>query len=261
MGGQDFSSVTEAVGQRVSQEQLVRAYSRYEFAALRSKDRDVLEVGCGAGFGLGLLGLSAKRVFAGDYTFNLLQTALAHYGTRFPLLQFDGQFLPFRSRSFDIVLLFEAIYYLPRPELFLSEAHRVLRENGELIIVSVNREWSDFNPSPFSFRYLSSEEFKSLFQDAGFDCTMRAAFSTLPCGARQKFVSFLKRAATKLHLIPNTMEGKQMLKRIFFGKLKDLSPELKPGEVEYVEPEPLQNDATQNYKVLYAQGTKQVSRT
>ena len=55
-----------------------------------------------------------------------------------------------------------------------------------------------------------------------------------------------------LHLIPKTMKGKEFLKRIFFGKLIPLPPEIKDGMAEYTPPVPLPHDKPNfEYKVIY----------
>lgn len=46
----------------------------------------------------------------------------------------DAQELPFQDATFDVVLLLEAIYYLPHAEKFMAEARRVLRPDGILFI-------------------------------------------------------------------------------------------------------------------------------
>ena len=51
----DFQAVTELPGTPVSQEQIDRLLSRYIWASGYCHDLDVLEAGCGAGPGLGLL--------------------------------------------------------------------------------------------------------------------------------------------------------------------------------------------------------------
>ena len=81
----------------------------------------------------------------------------------------DAQSLPLETASFDVVMLFEAIYYLPNPELFLREARRVLRPDGLLLICSANCERADFNASPFSHRYFSARDLGSLLSREGFD--------------------------------------------------------------------------------------------
>ena len=51
----------------------------------------------------------------------------------------DAQHLRFPDNSFDVVLLFEALYYLEDPVKFVSEAERVLRQRGVLNICTVNK--------------------------------------------------------------------------------------------------------------------------
>jgi hypothetical protein len=53
--------------------------------------------------------------------------------------------------------------------------------------------------------------------------------------------------------MPKTMKGKAFFKRIFFGKLVPLPPEVEEGMAEYVPPVPLSSDVSNSqYKVLYA---------
>jgi hypothetical protein len=49
------------------------------------------------------------------------------------------------------------------------------------------------------------------------------------------------------------MKGKEFLKRIFFGKLIPLPPEITDGMAEYSPPPPIPNDSPNSeYKVIYA---------
>jgi SAM-dependent methyltransferase len=132
--------------------------------------------------------------------------------------QLDAHQLPFEDRSFDVAILYEAIYYLAEPEKFFQEAHRVLRDGGILVIATVNKDWREFNPSPFSNRYFSVPELSKLLLDNGFKGEFYGTFSALPDGLKEKVIAYIKRIAVALHLIPKTMKGKEFLKRIFFGK-------------------------------------------
>lgn len=51
----DFLDVTELRGSAISAEQLDRLINRYTWAATYCQGKDVIEVACGAGPGLGLL--------------------------------------------------------------------------------------------------------------------------------------------------------------------------------------------------------------
>jgi ubiquinone/menaquinone biosynthesis C-methylase UbiE len=248
----DYSTVTEVPGNRVTQEQLERMFHRYHFAANFSEGKDILEVACGAGQGLGYLAKRAKRALGGDYTEKLIKEAKRYYNERVPLLRLDAHFLPFRDHRFDVVILYEAIYYLPQPEKFISEAKRILRKGGTLLIATVNKDWSEFNPSPFSTHYFSVSELANFLSDHGFKVEFYGAFSVLPKGVKGKVIANIRKIAVALHLIPKTMKGKEFLKKIFYGQLLTLKEEIEEGIYEYVPPVPIPYDIpNQEYKVIY----------
>src|SRR5438132_1334870 len=101
--------------------------TRYVWAKGYCDGKDVLEVACGAGPGLRLLARVARSVTAGDYSREVLKQTDAAHGRVARLQRFDAQFLPFAAGSFDVLLLFEALYYVPAPDRFFAEAKRVLR--------------------------------------------------------------------------------------------------------------------------------------
>jgi len=122
-----------------------------------------------------------------------------------------------------------------------------------LLIAMVNKDWAEFNPSPFSTRYFSVPELSKLLHKTGFNVGFYGAFSTLPNGLKEKVIAVIKRTAVALHLIPKTMKGKEFLKRIFFGELTPLPQEVKDGMAEYNPPVPISSDfANFEYKVIYA---------
>ncbi len=253
----DFSSVTEVAEGRATREQLQMMRTRYLHAAARAAGRRVLELGCGAGQGLGLLASKARLVVGSDYTWSLVRQAAVHYGTRLPLLQADAQALPFREGSFDLVILFEAIYYVPDADRFVAEARRVLAPGGTLLVCSANREWSGFSASPFSTRYYSAQELRQLLARHGLEPSIAAAFDATPRGGSHRLVALLRRVAVALHLIPRTLAGRERLKRLFYGSLAPIGPEL-PAGGEPAEPlVPVDgNGPVDSFKVLYALGER-----
>jgi ubiquinone/menaquinone biosynthesis C-methylase UbiE len=249
----DYTDVTEVPGLGATREQMSMLYTRYRTAQAFCEGKDVLEVACGAGLGLGYLARKARRIVGGDYTERLLRLAQRHYRGRIPLVRLDAHALPFRDRSFDVVILYEAIYYLTEPDRFLAECRRVLRVPGVVLICTVNKEWSDFNPSPFSVRYFSSRELIELLQRQGFAVELYGAFPALKNSARDRVLSLLKRAAVALHLIPRTMKGRAVLKRLFFGRLTPIPPEVTEGMADLEPLVPIAADTVnRSYKVLYA---------
>ena len=55
-----------------------------------------------------------------------------------PSACFDAECMPLANQSFDSIVAGEMIYYLGRPERFVSEAFRALRPGGRLILSTTN---------------------------------------------------------------------------------------------------------------------------
>jgi ubiquinone/menaquinone biosynthesis C-methylase UbiE len=225
----DYTAVTEVAGDRVSGEQVQRMYTRYYFARQYCNGKDVLDLGCGSGQGLGYLAKVAKKVVGADYSASLLRMTQEHYQDRIPLIRLDAQVLPFKNQSFDVAILFEAIYYLKDPQSFIKECVRVLRPGGTLLICNPNRHLLDFNPSPHSYHYFSAPDFVELLSPFGFQVECFVDCEVDYGDPKQYLLSFIKKTVVNLRLMPKTMAGKKLFKRIVFGKLMPLPPELTDG--------------------------------
>lgn len=251
----DFTTVTETPLYRASVEQLRRLYTRYRFASQYCAGKDVLEAACGAGLGLGYLACVAAGVVGGDIDGNNLDFARSTYRGRnnIRLISLDAHKLPFEDASFDVVILYEAIYYLSEPERFVLEARRVLKTGGVLLICSANKDCPGFNPSPYSRRYFSAPELYSLMADRGFKAELFADCSANG-GAVGRIIGIIKMIAVRLGLMPKTMKGKEFLKRIFHGKLSPLPAEIR-DMAGYAPPVPVTHDVLDRvHKVLFAVG-------
>lgn len=249
-----YVPVTELPGSGATDEQLRMLAARYQLAAERTIGRDVLEVACGPGIGLGYLARGARRVVGGDVDERLLLTARRHYGGRIPLVRLDAQALPFAAGMFDAVVLFEALYYLQEPGRFLAECRRVLRPGGAVLISTVNKDWRGFNPSPHSTRYLSAPELRALLESQGFTAELSGGFPPSAPTLRAKALGLARDAAVRLRLIPRTMRGKERLKRLAYGRLAPLPVELTDGPPS-PRPVPLEGrKPVDDFKILYAVG-------
>jgi len=253
---ESYSTVTELPGNKASKEQIERMYHRYRFASsFCDNNNDVLEVACGAGMGLSYLAKKANKVVGCDIDEKILKYPRDTYKNRdgIEIKQADAQNLPFEDNSFDLVLLYEAIYYLPEPEKFINEAKRVLRDNGILIICTVNKQWSGFNPSPYTFKYFNASELYDLTGNGFVKTELYSAYPVSKDSALEGIVSLVKRVAVALHLIPKTMKAKEFLKRIFMGKLSPIPREIEDGIAKYDEPKLIpHNTEDKEFKILYS---------
>ena len=248
----DYSTVTELAGDEVSQEQLERLHHRYYWAGAFCTDKDVIEVACGTGPGLGYLAGLAKSLRAGDYTASILNTAKQHYNNRIDLRQFDAQTMPYEDQSVDVVILFEAIYYLPSADKFVDECRRVLRPGGTVLIATANKDLYDFSPSPFSYHYYGVVELSELFAKHGFDAQCFGYLPVDEVSMRQKVLRPIKKMAVTLNLVPKNMTGKKLLKRLVFGNLVPMPAEITADMIEFNPPVSLAvNHPDRNHKVIY----------
>lgn len=253
----DYSAVTEVSGEPGSAEQVDRMRARYYWAGTHCSGKDVLEVACGAGQGLGYLAGMAKSVHGGDISPKLVERARQHYGSRIDIREMDAQSLPFPDSSLDVVILFEAIYYLPDAARFVTECRRVLRPGGKVLIATANKDLFDFNPSPHSHVYYGVRELGDLFGAGGFGSEFFAHTAISETSTRQRLLRPVKKVVVGLGLMPKTMKGKKLLKRLVFGKLQLIPAEIKAGEMAYVPPTPISAGvACADYKVIYQVATR-----
>ncbi|QQS10861.1 MAG: class I SAM-dependent methyltransferase [Rhodospirillales bacterium] len=252
----DFTDVTELPAAPISRAQLERLVQRYVWAAGRCAGKDVLDVACGAGAGLGMFLARARSVVAGDIDETILSVARGHYGDRVQLRRCDAQELPFADASFDVVVMFEALYYLAAPQRFVAESRRVLRPGGEVLLCTANKSLLGFTPSPHSVAYHDPPELAALFAAAGFNMTFLGGAPVAEAGLRRRALAPVKALAGKLGLMPGTMAGKERLRRLVFGKLAPMPAELRGDEAPYVAPVPIPADRPDTaYQVLYCVAT------
>jgi SAM-dependent methyltransferase len=254
--GQDFVVLTEVAGDGVSLEQIDRLARRYYWAADYCRARTVAEVACGSGQGSGYLASQARFFTAGDFSPALLSIAAAYYRGRVPFQRLDAQRLPYRNAAFDVVVMFEALYYIPKAELFFAECRRVLKPGGVLLIATANKDLFDFNPSPASYTYFGVVELAAALKQEGCDV---AFFGDSPVGEtsmRQQVLRPVKAAAVSLGLMPKSMRGKKLLKRLVFGGLTAMPAEISGATAPHVAPVALDPSVPdRKHKVIFCAAT------
>ena len=115
-------------------------YHRYAVALESSKDKDILDVACGEGYGSSMLATVAKSVVGVDISDEVIAHASDSYATSNLVFQ-QGNVtkLDFEDDSFDVVVSFETVEHLAEQTEMIAELRRVLRADGSLIISSPNR--------------------------------------------------------------------------------------------------------------------------
>ncbi len=143
----------------------------YERLAPRCAGRDVLEAGCGEGYGADLIAGVARRVIAVDYDAATVGHVRRRYA-RVEVMQANLAELPLPDSAVDVVVNFQVIEHLWDQAQFVAECARVLRPSGLLMVSTPNR--ITFSPgrdtpiNPFHTRELNAGELTELLVGAGF---------------------------------------------------------------------------------------------
>ena len=248
-----FEAVTELPGNKAHGDQIDAMLTRYNWAATFCEDKDVLEIACGAGIGLGMLAKNAKTVIGGDIDPVVLKYGKEHYKNRsIQVIELNACKMKLADNSVDVAICFEATYYFPSIAEFLTELVRVLRPGGVFLCSSVNCQWHGFNPSPHSLQYHSVPEMRDALKNVEFAAEFYACFEDNPSTVMRRIVVMIRRIAVTLHLVPKTMKGKEFFKKLFYGKLDSLPSEMNEEHGTAHSLKPLDEGLLlENYKFYY----------
>ncbi|MGA2320243.1 MAG: class I SAM-dependent methyltransferase [Solirubrobacteraceae bacterium] len=115
---------------------------RYWWAGQLAEGREVLDAGCGTGYGTEILaGAGAQRVVGIDRSHEALEDARSSFsGSAREFSLADLHQLPFEDSTFDLAVCFEVIEHVEDQQQAITELRRVLRPGGLLAISSPNRD-------------------------------------------------------------------------------------------------------------------------
>lgn len=164
--------------------------SRYLFAGVHARNRSVLDLACGTGYGSKILAQSGAREVTGV---DLSEAALEegqrlHAHERVRLLQGDA-FHPPVDGPFDIVVSFETIEHLPSPEELLNVMARLVATDGAFICSTPDRAVSnpgttklDRPSNPYHLMELDRAEFRDELRTRFHEVKLYGQIYSLPTG-------------------------------------------------------------------------------
>jgi len=116
--------------------------ARYVFASQYIENKNILDIACGTGYGLGFLKNKSKLVIGVDIDIKAVREAKKECNEKVSVLTGDALKLPFADERFDLITSFETLEHLHERRLFLSELNRVLKQNGILILSTPNANYT-----------------------------------------------------------------------------------------------------------------------
>jgi len=143
--------------------------ARYVFASRYCKNKKVLELGCGFGYGAYFLALNgAKKIKAYDYSRKSIDYARRNFNN--PRIEYlVGDVLTMKAKDkYNVVMAFEIIEHLHLPERLISLAKGSLSKGGIFIVSTPNRLQSSYDndmPSnPYHVKEYYPWEFEALLK-------------------------------------------------------------------------------------------------
>lgn len=157
----------ESFSPEMAGEVYIEHLHRYVAAAELCRDKSVLDVSCGEGYGSYILAQQAHSVFGLDIRQEKLKQARIKYEEQKNLHFITSRCdqLPVAASTFDVAVSFETIEHILEQEDYLSELKRLLRPNGQLIISTPNKKvYRQFTggANPFHPAELDEYEFVSM---------------------------------------------------------------------------------------------------
>ena len=148
-----------------------RHEAAYAWALPLATGREVLEVGCGEGYGAALLAAAARHVVGVDYD----PLTAGHAAATYPQARFvrgNLAALPVRGATVHLLATLQVIEHVWDHPQFLAECRRVLRAGGRLLVTTPNR--LTFSPgldapvNPFHTKEFTAAELTGLLGRCGF---------------------------------------------------------------------------------------------
>ena len=118
----------------------------YELIRPVVKDKTVLELATGTGLIARHIIKAAAHIEATDASAEMIAEAKRdNHSTKLHFSVQDMFRLPYADKSFDVVIVSNALHIVPQPEKALAEIHRVLKDDGVLIAPTFTHAGNSFS--------------------------------------------------------------------------------------------------------------------
>ena len=127
----------------------------------------ILDIGCGTGLNLSLLSR-----FGEVYGVDKAPEAIRYCHTRgfFQVIKIDGENLPYKNRSFDLITCLDVLEHIKNESIILRNIRQILKPGGYLIIFvpAFTLLWSDLDVRSQHYRRYSLNSLHKLLKENGF---------------------------------------------------------------------------------------------
>lgn len=141
---------------------------RYAIASKYVKNKIVLDIASGEGYGSNILAQKAEQVYGVDISAETVKLAsLKYVKSNLIFKQGSTSLIPLKDNAVDVVVSFETIEHHNQHHEMMQEIKRVLKPNGVLIISTPDKKNYSDKPqavNPHHVKELYIDEFKTLIK-------------------------------------------------------------------------------------------------
>jgi 2-polyprenyl-3-methyl-5-hydroxy-6-metoxy-1,4-benzoquinol methylase len=141
---------------------------RYAVALELCKDKVVLDIASGEGYGTNLISGIARHVYGVDiYEEAILHAQKKYRRSNIEFIVGSATAIPLKDNSVDVVVSFETLEHLVEQNVFLAEIKRVLKPGGNMIMSTPDKKvYSERDPgNPYHLKELFTEDFVELIKN------------------------------------------------------------------------------------------------
>jgi len=114
--------------------------TRYMSAVDIAKNKTVLDIASGSGYGTKMLSEKAQKVYGVDVDGDSIKYAKENFpANNIEYLLGDGESIPLKDSTVDLVVTLETIEHIENYKKFISEIKRVMKDDGMAVISTPNK--------------------------------------------------------------------------------------------------------------------------
>ena len=164
--GEETTWTGERLETFVYNDNTIEHLHRYAFALDYVKNKIVLDIASGEGYGSNLLAKYATKVYGVDIDINTINLAKEKYDAKnLEFIMGSTDKIPLPDNCVDIVVSFETLEHHDKHNEMMEEIQRVMKPEGILIISTPEKKYYSDNKNyknPFHIKELYLDEFKLL---------------------------------------------------------------------------------------------------
>ncbi len=143
----DYDKISKTYNRRYEHNRLSEVIEELKKTITLNRNSIMMDVGCGTAYWLDHFSNDTSNLFGVDLSFGMLQKA-AQRNKYFKLVQASAEFLPYKEKSFDIIICINALHFF-NTNHFINECSTLLKPNGNIVLVVLDLH----NPESYWYAY------------------------------------------------------------------------------------------------------------